>query len=87
MDYNHITTFLEKFRKILLQGEESNKVIVEIITKHTKYPIELNMIKTKGTLICVQSSPMLRSEILMHKEAILMELTQTIPERNFSDIR
>ena len=87
MDYNHITNFLEKFRKILSQGEGINKTILEIITKYTQYPIELSMIKTKGTLIYIQSSPMLRSEILIHKEAILIDLAKSIPGRNFSDIR
>ena len=87
MDYNHIANFLEKFKKILFQGEGINKVIVEIITKKTSYSIELSMIKVKGTIIYLESSPMLRSEILMHKESILIELNKTIPDRNFSDIR
>lgn len=87
MDYNHITGFLEKFRKILFEKEGMNVLIVETISKHVKYPIETGMIKTKGTLICIQSSPMLRSEILIHKEAILMDLAKSIPERNFTDIR
>ena len=87
MDYNHITGFLEKFRKILFEKEGLNRVVVETITKHTSFPIELNVIKIKGTVIHIQGSSMLRSEILMHKESILLDLAKTIPDRNFSDIR
>ena len=87
MDYNHIANFLEKLKKILFQGEGVNRIIVETIIKKTSYAVELNMIKTKGTIIYLQSSPMLRSEILIHKEDILIELNKNIPDRNLSDIR
>ena len=87
MDYNHITSFLEKFRKIIFQGEEINKVIIEIITKHISYPIESNKIKIKGDIIYVQGSPMLRNEVLMHKGVILLDLSQSIKDRHFGDIR
>jgi len=87
MDYNHITGFLEKFRKILFEKEGINTVIVETITKHIKYPIETNMIKINGTVIHIKASPMLRSEILMHKEAILSDLSNMVTNRNFSDIK
>ena len=87
MDYNHIANFLEKFKKIIFQGDEINKKIIEIITKHTSFPIELNMIKIKGDIIHIKGSSMLRSEILIHKESILSELSKTITDRNFRDIR
>ena len=87
MDYNHITTFLEKFKKILSQGEMANAVIAETISKHISYPIALANIKTKGTVIYVKCSPLVRSELLMHKQAILSELQNKLTDRNFSDLR
>jgi len=87
MDYNHIASFLEKFKRILSQGEGVNNTIVEIIAKQVSFPVSLNMIKTKGTYIYIQGSPMLRNEILMRKEAILAEISTNILDRHFSDIR
>jgi hypothetical protein len=87
MDYNHIKNFLEKFKKIIFLGDEINKKIIEIITQKTSFPVELNMIKIKGDIIYIQGPSMLRSEILMRKELILSELSKTITERNFRDIR
>ena len=87
MDYNHITNFLGKFKEILFKKEESNKTIIDIINKHISYQIEPSDIKTKGTIIHIQGSPMLRSEILIHKSGILADLTNLLPESRFEDIR
>lgn len=86
MDYNHITSFLEKFKKILSQKEGAHAIIAQTLTNHVGFPIETHMIKVKGTLIYIQSSPMLRSEILIHKRGILSDLEKSIPSRHFSDI-
>lgn len=87
MDYSHIKNFLEKFKKIIFLGDEINKKIIEIIKKNTSFNLELDMIKIKGDIIYIKSSPMLRSEILIHKESILSELSKTITDRKFRDIR
>jgi hypothetical protein len=87
MDYNHITNFFSKFKDLLFKQEESNKIIVNIITKHISYPIESNIIKTKGSIIYIQGSPMLRSEVLIHKSGILSDLANLLPESHFMDIR
>lgn len=87
MDYNHITTFLEKFKKILFQKETSQKVIIEVITKHISFPIDVSMIKVEGTVIHIKGSPLVRNEILIHKQGILSDLKNIAPEGRFSDIR
>lgn len=87
MDYNHINSFLEKFKTILFKGEEVNKVIAEIIQKHTKFPIKINAIKIKGTTITIAGSPIFRNEILIHKQAILSDLATLLPDKNLKDIR
>lgn len=87
MDYNNISGFLNKFKELLFKGEEANRIIVDVITKHISYTIESNKIKIKGSVIHVQGSPALRSEILIHKQGILSDLANMYPERKFTDIR
>lgn len=87
MDFNHINIFLDKFKKILFQKEVSLSLIADTITKHIGYSIDTKNIKTKGNIIYVQSSPMLRSEILIHKETILSDLNNSITGSCFRDIR
>ena len=87
MDYNHITGFLEKFKKILFQKEEIYKIISAVISKHTSFPIEPKLIKIKNAIIYIQSTPILRSEILVYKNKILTDLKKEIPNYNFIDIK
>ena len=87
MDYNHITRFLDKFKKLLFQGQESNRIIIETITKHISYPIKEDMVKVKGTVIYLVGSPLLKSEVLVHKSGILTDISNMIPGRKFTDIR
>jgi hypothetical protein len=91
MDYQHINNFLSKFKVLLSKGEETNKAIVEIInqTVHkNEGPLLTNKsIKIQGTTIHIQGSPMLRSEILIHKEGILSNLAKILPGSRYTDIR
>lgn len=86
MDYNPIANYLEKFKKILFAGEEKQRIIVQLIEKNTKIKIDVKMIKVKGTVIYLQGSPMLRSEVLMKKMSILSDLAQLLPDQRFTDI-
>ncbi len=87
MDYNHIENFLDRFRKILSQGEGSHEIIAQTIAKHTKTEITISMIKTKGSVIQIQGSPALRNEVFLHTQAILSDLALLIPQRRFTQIR
>jgi hypothetical protein len=87
MDYNHIESFLNKFKKLISGKEITNKIITETITKHISFTIDPKMIKTKGDTILIQGSPMLRSEVLMHTQDILLDLKQALPNHEFKSIR
>ena len=86
MDYNHIAGFLHKFKQALFKDEESYDIIALTIKKHISSPVDLKSIKIKGTHIYIKSSPMFKSEILIHKIGILADLKALLPGRNFTDI-
>jgi len=87
MEYNQITKFLEKFKKILFQKEEIHKIVVETISKHLSFELESNQIKIKNTFIYIEGSPILKNEVLIHKKEILLELKEKIPQYNLIDIK
>ena len=87
MDYNHITSFLDKFRKLVFQKEELKNIVVKTISEEITKPIEPTSIKIKGALIYIEGSPILRSEILIHKKQILLKLKDLLPNNNFLDIK
>lgn len=87
MDYTNLSGFLNKFKELLSKSDEANKIIIDTITTHLSYPIEASKIKIKGTVIHIEGSPVLRSEILIHKAGILSDLANMVPSRKFTDIR
>jgi hypothetical protein len=86
MDYSHISSFLSKFKKIISDKEEVYGVICSVISKHLLMQIKKEDIKIKGAYIKINASPMLLSEILVHKTGILKDLENLIPDRKFKDI-
>ena len=87
MDYNHITNFLEKFKKIIFQKEGIKEIVIKTIGEKVPRILEKESVKIKGGYIYIESSPILRSEILMHKKQILEKLKILLPENNFLDIK
>ena len=87
MDYNHITSFLDKFKKIIFQKEELKNIIINTISEEIHHSLESNNIKIKNNCIYMPTSPILRSEIMMHKKQILEKLKILLPQNHFSDIK
>jgi hypothetical protein len=87
MDYNHITSFLDKFKKLIFQKEEIKEIVIKIISEELHYEVEKQSLKIKGGYIYIESSPILRSEILIHKKQILEKLKTILPNNNFLDIK
>jgi len=87
MDYNHITSFLDKFKKLIYQKEETKEIIAKIISEEIHHTFEKTNLKIKGVFVYIQASPILRSEILVHKKQILEKIKLFLPDNNFTDIR
>ncbi len=86
MDYSHINTFFNKFKTLFFKEEEIYKLINITISKHIKSLVNPKDIRIKGTIIYIKSSPIIRNEILIHKEEILKDLKYLIIDRNFTNI-
>jgi len=87
MDYNHITSFLDKFKKVLFEKEEINKIIGDVILKHISFQINTSLIKNKNGIIYIKTSPTVQNEIFLKKHSILKELSVSLPNKNFKDIK
>ncbi len=87
MDYNHITLFLNKFKKLIFKKEELLSLFANVITKHTHTPINVAKLSLRGSVLYVNMSPMFRNEILIHKENILKDIQELSLEYSITDIR
>ncbi len=87
MDTTHISELLGKIKKTLFKNEEVYQNISNIVSKHIGFPLEISSIKIKGTVIYVKESPLIKSEVFIHKDGILSDLKLIITDRVFTDIR
>ena len=87
MDYNPINNFLDKFRNLLLNKQQNYSLVADIITKHIGVTIKHEAIKIKGGVIYITGSPVLKSEIMVHKPGILADLLGLTSNQKFTDIK
>lgn len=87
MDYNQISSFLEKFKKLINQKEETKSIVIRTISEEIHHPIDSGQVKLKGGFIYIEGSPILRSEIMIHKKQILSKLESILTDIHFSDIK
>ena len=87
LDYNQINSFLDKFKKILFQKEEVKRIVQNVISEVIAHQISEKDIKIKTPTVYVVGSPILKSEILIHKSRIIEELNKRIPNNKILYIR
>lgn len=78
-----ISSFLKKFKKILLSGEEERKIVSEEIAKVAFVDIPPESIILKGGTAFINAKPAAKSEIFMNKGKIL----RGIIERGILSVR
>jgi hypothetical protein len=86
IDYNHIESFLDKFKKIISQKEEIKKTISEAILSQTKHEVNLSDIKIRKDKIIIEATPLFKNELLIHKNEILLKINNTNIGQKFSNI-
>ena len=87
MDYNHIKNYLDKVKGLLFSKEENYRVVASVIENNLSIKIDAKFIQIKPPFIYIKASPLVRNEILIHKDKILKEIALISPESNFKDIK
>lgn len=86
MDFQKISGFLDKFKDVVFKNENQLNSIKEVIKKHISFDIDKNSVSTKGSIIYIKSSPLVKNEILIHKSGILSDINDLSFPREFKDI-
>jgi len=86
MDYNPISNFLDKFRKLIFQKDALKEQVILVLSQVLGHSIDPTIVFLKEGIISVKGSPLLRSEIMIHKKQILDRLKNDYPNNIFRDI-
>lgn len=82
MQLSSITSFLEKYRTKLSQEDDKQNAIVEALLSVAHVQVTSAMISVDRGTLTVNASPVIKNELFMHKEKILV----AIRERGRTDI-
>jgi len=69
-----IKDFLEKFKKILIEGDVEKEIIVKIFEKVIDVKIEKEDVSFKKDKLIIKSDVYLKSEIKLNKDKLLKEI-------------
>lgn len=75
-NFNPLTSFLDKFKKILGESVLQKEIIIASLKKETGRSIEKQDIKISKNIVYINASPLFKNEILMRKEKILKYLKE-----------
>jgi len=85
---NPISELLEKFKKILQTDTQVKDLFVRVLKGELNYDADAKNITLKDGIIYMSDKPIVKNEVFMKKEKILMELNQLLPkEKKIIDIR
>jgi hypothetical protein len=87
MDYKPISAFLDKFKKIIVKDDEAKELIAAVVERHVGLALSQKSIAIKKGVIVIQGSPLFRSELWVHREGILADIQNLLPDRIITDIR
>ena len=85
MELNNIQQFLEKYRKRLFGEEEKRHAVLAAIKEGSRVVLSEKELAFKNGTIHLHTDPVIKNEIFLHKERILL----LCKERNlpFTDVR
>ena len=71
---NNLSINFDKIQQIVPQERNIKKILCEAVQRLSGYPLKPSSIKVNGHFCSFSVLPMIRQEILLHKEALLGEL-------------
>ncbi len=86
MDYSQINTFLEKFKLTLFKKEDLYKDIIDSVFDSIGVKLDVKDIKIIHNEIKIKTSPIIKNEILIHRDNILKILLEKQPKNRLTNI-
>lgn len=78
MEYDHINNFFDKFKKIIYQKQEIKKTIQDVVSRNISFKLDDGFFNYKNGIIHLRCSPVIKNEIIIHKETILKDLKKEL---------
>lgn len=87
MEFQKLSSLLEKFKILAISHETIKKEIIGIILKKTGILVRTEHITIKNNTLLIEENPAVRSVIFIHKQSILAALKEKLDKKAPTDIR
>ncbi|MBC8464908.1 MAG: hypothetical protein H8D63_00835 [Parcubacteria group bacterium] len=84
---DHITTLLKKFTSITPPDESVRKEIVRVLESDYNILLNISDVNVQKGVVYLETSPLIKTEVMMRKEAILSNIKKTLSDSTPRDIR
>jgi hypothetical protein len=84
---NEISSFFEKFKKLLTNDTAKKQIVSDAINDMLGVKIDPNSIRIKNAVATIPSTPVLRSELMIKKHLLLKKVKEKEPSLALVDIR
>ena len=82
-----ISSLLKKFTSITPPDESVRKEVVRILESDYTISLDIGDVKMQKGIVYIETSPLVKTEIMMRKETILSTLKKTLHDSAPRDIR
>jgi len=86
-DYKSIKSFLDRFRIKFSEKDKIKEIVINSVFNKTKYKPEKDFVSIKRGVVFIRTTPIIKSEILIHKKEILEDLSLQISSFKIFDIK
>ena len=87
MEFQKLSSLLEKFKTLAISHETIKKEIIDIIFKKTGVLVGTEHIIIKNNTLTIEERPGVKSVIFIHKQSILAALKEKLNKKAPTDIR
>lgn len=87
MEFQKLSSLLEKFKSLAVSNETIKKEIIDTIFKKTGILVGVEHITIKNNTLIIEENPGSKSVIFIHKQSILTELKEKLNKKTPTDIR
>jgi len=86
-NFDHIKTFLFRFKKLSPPHEAAKKTTQQAIKEITKINIPENDITISRNIVFINTNSILKNEIFINKKQILANITKEFGDKKIKDIK
>ena len=83
----NVASYLEKFKKMEPDGDTEKRAVQKALLEKTGISVEKSTMRISGGVVYLNISGILKNEVYMNKNSVLVAIYNTLGDKRIKDIR